>query len=58
MIRKRSRANPVEYALAALNGCITTTLIYHAVAQGIKIEKVEFVTKIGREFGGIKFRMV
>src|ERR687897_685120 len=22
-------ANPVEYALAALNGCLTTSLIYH-----------------------------
>lgn len=34
-------ANPVEYALAALNGCLTTSLIYHAAAQGIKIEEVE-----------------
>ena len=34
-------ANPVEYALAALNGCLTTTLIYHAAAQGVKIEEVE-----------------
>jgi uncharacterized OsmC-like protein len=34
-------ANPVEYALAALNGCLTTSLIYHAAAQGIKIDEVE-----------------
>jgi uncharacterized OsmC-like protein len=34
-------ANPAEYTLAALNGCLTTTLIYHAAAQGVKIEKVE-----------------
>lgn len=34
-------ANPVEYALAALNGCLTTSLIYHAAAQGVKIEEVE-----------------
>ena len=34
-------ANPVEYALAALNGCLTTSLIYHAAAQGIKIEELE-----------------
>jgi uncharacterized OsmC-like protein len=34
-------ANPAEYALAALNGCLTTTLIYHAAAQGVKIENVE-----------------
>ena len=36
-------ANPVEYALAALNGCLTTTLVYHAAAQGIKIEEVESI---------------
>ncbi len=34
-------ANPVEYALAALAGCLTTSLIYHAAARGIKIEEVE-----------------
>lgn len=34
-------ANPVEYALAALAGCLTTSLIYHASVQGIKIEEVE-----------------
>lgn len=34
-------ANPVEYALAALNGCLTTSLIYHAAAQGVQIEEVE-----------------
>ncbi|HJR85334.1 MAG TPA: OsmC family protein [Nitrososphaeraceae archaeon] len=34
-------ANPVEYALAALNGCLTTSLIYHAAAQEVKIEEVE-----------------
>jgi uncharacterized OsmC-like protein len=34
-------ANPVEYVLAALDGCLTTSLIYHAAAQGIKIDEVE-----------------
>ncbi|MBI1374721.1 MAG: OsmC family peroxiredoxin [Phycisphaera sp.] len=34
-------ANPVEYALSALSGCITTTLVYHAAARGIKIHSVE-----------------
>jgi hypothetical protein len=34
-------ANPVEYVLAALNGCLTTSLIYHASAQGVKIDEVE-----------------
>lgn len=34
-------ANPVEYALTALAGCVTTTLIFYAAAKGIKINKVE-----------------
>jgi Predicted redox protein, regulator of disulfide bond formation len=34
-------ANPVEYVYAALDGCLTTSLIYHAAAQGIKIDEVE-----------------
>jgi uncharacterized OsmC-like protein len=38
-------ANPVEYALAALAGCLTTSLIYHAAAQGIKIDEVESTLK-------------
>lgn len=38
-------ANPVEYALAALAGCLTTSLVYHAAAQGIQIEEVESILK-------------
>jgi organic hydroperoxide reductase OsmC/OhrA len=34
-------ANPVEYALTALAGCVTTTLVYWAAAKGIKLNKVE-----------------
>jgi uncharacterized OsmC-like protein len=34
-------ANPVEYVLAALSGCLTTSLIYHAAARGIEIADVE-----------------
>jgi uncharacterized OsmC-like protein len=34
-------ANPVEYALHALAGCLTTSLVYHAAAQGVKIDAVE-----------------
>ncbi|NIQ39700.1 MAG: OsmC family peroxiredoxin [Proteobacteria bacterium] len=34
-------ANPVEYALTALAGCLTTSLVYHAAARGIKIDEVE-----------------
>ncbi len=31
-------ANPVEYVLHALAGCLTTTMVYHAAARGIVIE--------------------
>ena len=34
-------ANATEYALAALSSCLTTTLIYHASAQGVVIYEVE-----------------
>lgn len=33
-------ANPVEYALHALAGCLTTSLVYHAAARGYKITEV------------------
>jgi uncharacterized OsmC-like protein len=34
-------ANPGEYALAALNGCLISALIYHAAAKGIQIDEIE-----------------
>jgi len=33
--------NPVEYLLHALVGCLTTTLVYHAAMQGVRIQAVE-----------------
>lgn len=33
-------ANPVEYLLHALAGCVTTTTVVHATAMGIKIESI------------------
>lgn len=33
-------ANPVEFVLAGLSGCMTTTLAYHAAKRGLKIEEV------------------
>jgi uncharacterized OsmC-like protein len=33
-------ANPVEFLLHALAGCITTTLVLHAAARGIRIDKI------------------
>ena len=34
-------ANPVEYLLHALAGCMTTTMVYHAASRGIAIEALE-----------------
>lgn len=33
-------ANPVEYLLHALAGCVTTTTVLHAAARGIEIRKL------------------
>ena len=33
-------ANPVEHLLAALAGCLTTTLVYFAAAAGVKLEEI------------------
>lgn len=34
-------ANPVEFVLHALASCLTTSMVYHAAARGIKIEAIE-----------------
>lgn len=34
-------ANPVEHVLAALSGCLTTSLVAHAAVRGIKLDEVE-----------------
>jgi len=34
-------SNAGEYALVALSSCLTTTIIYHAAAQGVVIDEVE-----------------
>ena len=34
-------ANPVETALAALAGCLTTTLVFQAAEQGVRIDELE-----------------
>jgi uncharacterized OsmC-like protein len=34
-------ANPVEFLLHALIGCITTTMAYHAAARGIEIAAID-----------------
>jgi uncharacterized OsmC-like protein len=34
-------ANPVEYVLHALAACVTTTMVYHAAARGMRVDRVE-----------------
>ena len=38
-------ANPAEFLLHALVGCITTSIVWHASARGIKIDKLESKAK-------------
>ncbi len=33
--------NPVEYALTALAACVTTSIVYHAAAKGVRIRSLE-----------------
>lgn len=33
--------NPVEYALTALAACVTSSIVYHAAAKGIRIHSME-----------------
>ena len=37
--------NPVEYLLHALTACVTTSLVYHAAAKGVRIEELESRTE-------------
>jgi uncharacterized OsmC-like protein len=41
LLGKDRGANPVEHLLAALSSCMTTSMVYHAAANGIKIEELE-----------------
>ncbi len=34
-------ANPVEHLLNALAGCVTSAIVYHAAAKGIRIDEIE-----------------
>ncbi len=40
LLGEGAAANPVEYVLHALAGCLTTTMVYHAAARGIRIDDV------------------
>src|SRR5512145_435302 len=41
LLGKDQSPNPAEYVLHALAACLTTSLIYHAAARGIRIQSVE-----------------
>jgi uncharacterized OsmC-like protein len=41
LVGEDKAANPVEYVLHALAGCMTTTMVYKAALHGIKIYEVE-----------------
>ena len=41
LLGKGAGANPMDYFLTGLAACLTTSLIYHASARGIRIEAVE-----------------
>lgn len=40
LLGEGAAANPVEFVLHALAGCLTTTMVYHAAARGIEVESV------------------
>src|SRR5215468_11464939 len=41
LLGKDTAANPVEHLLHALASCLTTSMVYHASARGIRIDKIE-----------------
>ena len=41
LLGKNQGANPAEYLLLALSGCLTTSMIAHAAARGIEIKGVQ-----------------
>jgi uncharacterized OsmC-like protein len=41
LLGKDIAPNPVEYALTALVSCVTSSLVYHSAARGIKLNAVE-----------------
>jgi len=41
LLGKDRGANPVEHLLHALAACVTSAMVYHAAARGIRIDEVE-----------------
>jgi uncharacterized OsmC-like protein len=40
LLGRDSSPNPAEYVLHALAGCLTTSMMYHAAARGIEVQKL------------------
>jgi uncharacterized OsmC-like protein len=40
LLGQDNAANPVEFVLHALAGCLTTSIIYHAAARGYRIDRL------------------
>ena len=41
LLGENKGANPVEYLLVGLSGCLTTAMVAHAAARGIEIKSVQ-----------------
>jgi uncharacterized OsmC-like protein len=41
LLGENKGANPVEYLLVGLSGCLTTSMVAHAAARGIKLKSVQ-----------------
>jgi uncharacterized OsmC-like protein len=41
LLGENQGANPVEYLLVGLSGCLTTALVAHAAARGIEVKSVQ-----------------
>jgi uncharacterized OsmC-like protein len=41
LLGRNQGRNPVEYLLVALSGCLTTTLVAYASAQGIALKSIQ-----------------
>jgi uncharacterized OsmC-like protein len=41
LLGEGGQASPMDYVLTGLAACLTTSLVYHAAARGIKLDEVE-----------------
>jgi uncharacterized OsmC-like protein len=53
LLGKDNGPNPVEFILHGLAGCLSTTFIYYAAAQGIKIDEVEYTLEGDLDIRGL-----